>query len=99
MSANTTPAPLDPGQAYTGGGRAIFDRTQVPNSDGNIGRIDAVKVSDGSKVWSHRQRAPETSAMLPTGGGVVFTGALDRTFRAFDCFFAASCCTVGAFSS
>jgi alcohol dehydrogenase (cytochrome c) len=82
--SKTTPTPLDPGQAYTGGGRAIFDRTQVPNSDGNIGRVDAVKISDGSKVWSHRQRAPETSAMLPTGGGVVFTGALDRYFRAFD---------------
>src|SRR5215469_11302472 len=82
--SKTTPVPLDPGQAYTGGGRAIFDRTQVPNSDGNIGRVDAVKISDGSKVWSHRQRAPETSAMLPTGGGIVFTGALDRYIRAFD---------------
>ena len=72
------------GQAYTGGGRAIFVRSPVPNSDGNIGRVDAVKLADRSQAWSHRQRSPETGAMLPTGGGVVFTGTWDRYFRAFD---------------
>jgi glucose dehydrogenase len=29
-------------------------------------------------------RAPATSSVLPTGGGLVFSGALDRTFRALD---------------
>jgi alcohol dehydrogenase (cytochrome c) len=82
--SNTTPTPLDPGQAYTGGGRAIFARVPVPNSDGKIGRVDAVKLEDRSQVWSYRLRAPETSAVLPTGGGLVFNGAWDRYFRAFD---------------
>src|SRR5258708_1388041 len=82
--ANTTPTPLDPGQAYTGGGRAVFARTKVPNSDGNIGRVDAIKLADRSQVWSHRQRAPNTSAVLPTGGGLVFSGDIDRYFKAFD---------------
>jgi alcohol dehydrogenase (cytochrome c) len=82
--SNTTPTPLDPGQAYTGGGRAIFARVPVPNSDGRIGRVDAVKLDDQSQVWSYRLRAPETSAVLPTGGGLVFNGAWDRYFRAFD---------------
>ena len=82
--SNTTPSPLDPGQAYTGGGRAIFARVPVPNSDGNIGRVDAVKLADRTQVWSHRQRAPETGAVLPTGGGLVFSGSWDRVFRAFD---------------
>jgi alcohol dehydrogenase (cytochrome c) len=82
--SNTTPSPLDPGQAYTGGGRAIFARVPVPNSDGKIGRVDAVKLEDRSQVWSYRLRAPETSAVLPTGGGLVFNGAWDRYFRAFD---------------
>jgi alcohol dehydrogenase (cytochrome c) len=82
--SNTTPSPLDPGQAYTGGGRAIFARVPVPNSDGNIGRVDAVKLADHSQAWSFRLRAPETSAVLPTGGGLVFNGAWDRYFRAFD---------------
>ncbi|WP_162784773.1 pyrroloquinoline quinone-dependent dehydrogenase [Paracoccus suum] len=82
--SNTTPQPLDPGQVYTGGGRATYDRVPVPNSDGNIGRIDAVKLTDQSQMWSHRQRSPVTSAVLPTAGGLVFAGSWDRWFRAFD---------------
>ena len=65
--ANTTPTPLDPGQAYTGGGRATGAAVPVPNSDGKIGRVDAVKLADQSTAWSYRTRAPATSAVLPTG--------------------------------
>ena len=82
--ANTTPSPLDPGVAYTGGGRAVFSRTKVPNSDGNVGRIDAIKLADRSQTWSYRQRVPNTSAVLPTGGGLVFSGDIDRYFKALD---------------
>ena len=59
--SNTTPTPLDPGQSYTGGGRAIFARVPVPNSDGKIGRVDAIKLADQTTVWSFRTRAPETA--------------------------------------
>ncbi|HET7882039.1 MAG TPA: PQQ-binding-like beta-propeller repeat protein [Acetobacteraceae bacterium] len=82
--SNTTPTPLDPGQSYTGGGRAIFARTLVPNSDGNVGRIDAIKLTDQSTVWSYRQRTPATGAVLPTAGGLVFAGTWDRYVRAWD---------------
>src|ERR1700730_14335734 len=82
--ANTTPTPLDPGQSYTGGGRAVFARMSVPNSDGNIGRLDAIKLADRSTGWSYRQRAPHTSAVLPTAGGLVFMGDIDRYFKALD---------------
>jgi alcohol dehydrogenase (cytochrome c) len=82
--SNTTPTPLDPGQAYTGGGRAIFARTLVPGSDGNVGRIDAIKLTDRSTTWSYRQRAPATGAVLPTAGGLVFAGSWDRFFKAWD---------------
>jgi alcohol dehydrogenase (cytochrome c) len=82
--ANTTPLPLDPGQAYTGGGRAEFKRGPVPNSDGNFGRVDAISLADRSTVWSVRGRAPQTSAVLPTGGGLVFAGDLNRYFKAYD---------------
>jgi alcohol dehydrogenase (cytochrome c) len=82
--SNTTPQPVDPGAIYTGGGRATFERVPVPNSDGNIGRVDAVKVSDQSQLWSHRQRSSVTSAVLPTAGGLVFAGSWDRWFRAHD---------------
>ncbi len=56
----------------------------VPNSDGNFGRLDAIKLADRTQAWSVRQRAPMTSAVLPTAGGVVFAGSLDRWFRAYD---------------
>jgi alcohol dehydrogenase (cytochrome c) len=84
LCANTTPSPLDPGQAYTGGGRAVFARVKMPNSDGNIGRIDAINLADRSQTWSYRQRVPNTSAVLPTGGGLVFSGDIDRYFKALD---------------
>jgi alcohol dehydrogenase (cytochrome c) len=35
-------------------------------------------------VWSNRQRAPNTSAALPTGGGLVFAGDISRYFKALD---------------
>jgi alcohol dehydrogenase (cytochrome c) len=62
----------------------VFARTSVPNSDGNFGRVDAIKLADRSTTWTHRQRAPQTSAVLPTAGGVVFAGDIDRTFKSLD---------------
>ncbi len=82
--SDTTPQPLDPGQAYTGGGRAVYARRLVPSSDGNVGRIDAIKLADQSTSWTFRTRAPQTGAMLPTGGGILFSGSWDRWFRAMD---------------
>ena len=82
--SNTTPQPFDAGQIYTGGGRATFARVEVDGSDGNIGRVDAIKLTDQSTAWTYRQRAPMVSAMLPTGGGVVFGGDWNRYFYAFD---------------
>ena len=82
--SDTTPTPVDPGQIYTGGGRAIYARKPIPNSDGNIGRVDAVRLDNQKSAWSYRTRAPQTAAVLSTGGGLVFSGAWDRYFRAFD---------------
>jgi alcohol dehydrogenase (cytochrome c) len=82
--SNTTPQPIDPGTIYTSGGRAIFSRVPTPESDGNYGRLDAVKVSDQSTTWSHRRYAPLTTSTLPTAGGLVFAGTLDRKMMAFD---------------
>ena len=82
--SNTTPSPLDPGQAYTGGGRAVFARVPVPNSDGNIGRVDAIRLSDRTQAWSSSAARAGDGAVLPTAGGLVFAGAWDRYFSAFD---------------
>jgi len=82
--SNTTVQPLDPGTIYTGGGRATFARVPVPDSDGNIGQVRAVRLTDLSDMWMYRQHAPVTSSTLPTAGGVVFVGTLDRHFLALD---------------
>lgn len=82
--SNTTPNPLDPGTIYTGGGMATFSRVPTPDSDGNIGQVRAIDLTDQSDKWMYRQRPPITSSTLPTGGGLVFVGSLDRKFMAFD---------------
>jgi alcohol dehydrogenase (cytochrome c) len=82
--SDTTPVPIEEGKNYTGGSRAIFARGQVPNSDGKIGRVDGVDLFTQKAVWSDRTRAPQTGAAVATGGGLVFAGALDRYFRAYD---------------
>ena len=82
--SNTTVNPLDPGEIYTGGGLQTYSRVPVPDSDGNIGQVRAINLTDHSETWQYRQRAPVTSSTLPTAGGVVFVGTLDRKLIAFD---------------
>ena len=53
-------------------------------SDGNLGRLDAVNLETGKVAWSHRERAPQSTGALPTAGGIVFEGSLDRYFSAYD---------------
>ena len=53
-------------------------------SDGNVGRLDAVDLKGRTVAWTHRERAPQSSGALPTGGGIVFEGGLDRYFKAYD---------------
>ena len=55
-----------------------------PESDGNYGRLEVVNLETRETVWIERQRAPITSGTLATAGGLVFAGALDRTFSAYD---------------
>lgn len=55
-----------------------------PDSDGNFGRLQAINLETRTTVWTTRQRAPQTTGVLATAGGVAFVGALDRYFRAYD---------------
>jgi alcohol dehydrogenase (cytochrome c) len=82
--SNTTVNPLDPGQIYTGGGLQTFSRVPHPDSDGNIGQVRAVNLEDQTDMWQYRQYAPVTTSTLPTAGGVVFVGTLDRKLLALD---------------
>jgi alcohol dehydrogenase (cytochrome c) len=55
-----------------------------PDSDGKYGRVEAVNMETRKVVWTERHRAPESSGALDTAGGVVFSGSIDRYFRAYD---------------
>jgi alcohol dehydrogenase (cytochrome c) len=55
-----------------------------PDSDGKYGRLQAVNLETKKTIWTARQRAPQSSGALMTAGGVVFAGALDRYFAAYD---------------
>jgi alcohol dehydrogenase (cytochrome c) len=56
----------------------------IPNSDGRYGRVQAFDLENRTVLWTERQHAPMTSGVLATAGGVVFAGALDQTFQAYD---------------
>ncbi|MGH8144514.1 MAG: PQQ-binding-like beta-propeller repeat protein [Steroidobacteraceae bacterium] len=55
-----------------------------PDSDGKIGRLEAINLATGKVVWTRRQRAPEAASVLSTAGGLVFDGTRDRRFIASD---------------
>ena len=54
------------------------------DSDGKYGRIAALNLETRKVVWTERQRAPQTTGVLATAGGVILAGALDRTVKAYD---------------
>ena len=53
-------------------------------SDGKYGQLAAVDLATRKVRWTARQRAPQSTGVLATAGGVVFAGALDRVFAAYD---------------
>jgi alcohol dehydrogenase (cytochrome c) len=55
-----------------------------PDSDGKYGRLQALNLETRKTVWTARDRAPQTTGVLATAGGVVFAGAFDRNIRAYD---------------
>jgi alcohol dehydrogenase (cytochrome c) len=55
-----------------------------PDSDGNMGHVQAVDLAGRKFRWRHEQSPPVISSMLATAGGVVFGGDVNRNFMAFD---------------
>lgn len=58
--------------------------TPLPDSDGKFGRMQAINLATRELGWTYREVVPPTSAALATAGGLVFGGALDESFKAFD---------------
>jgi alcohol dehydrogenase (cytochrome c) len=55
-----------------------------PDSDGKFGRVEAFNLETKKVLWIDRQRAPQSTGLLATAGGVVFAGSLDRYLKAYD---------------
>src|SRR5262249_18017980 len=55
-----------------------------PDSDGKYGRLEALDLATHKPVWMVRQRAPISSGVLTTGGGLAFVGSSDRVFHAYE---------------
>ena len=65
-------------------GEMLIVRRRPPASDGNQGWLAAIDVAHGKIAWVKKRRAPQSSAVLATAGGLVFEGGRDRAFRALD---------------
>jgi len=77
-----TPMPQDQRGSLSTGVRWTIRPTL--DSDGRYGRIQAIDLETRRTLWTTRQRAPQTTGTLATAGGLVFAGALDRWFTAYD---------------
>jgi alcohol dehydrogenase (cytochrome c) len=76
--------PRSAAQIAAGGDDIHFAQKPRPDGDGKFGRLEAINLATGKVLWIHRQRAPLVSSLLATGGGLVFVGALDRFFSAYN---------------
>jgi alcohol dehydrogenase (cytochrome c) len=77
---------IPPGPGYPGNltGAGNWYVRMRPDSDGKLGRVEAVNLQTKEVAWTNRQRAPQTTGVLATAGGLVFSGSLDRYIRGFD---------------
>ncbi len=74
--------PIGEGTLLTTG--VEFNLRPRPDSDGRLGRIQAIDMTTMELAWATRQTTPPSTAILSTAGGILFGGFLDQTFKAFD---------------
>ncbi len=65
-------------------GVTIGEADHPAAADGKIARIQAMDVGYRETAWSHDLEAPLTTSLLVTGGGLLFSGDLEPSLKAFD---------------
>jgi len=53
-------------------------------ADGMIARLQAIDVEKRELAWTHDQAAPLSTGLLSTGGGLLFSGDVEPSLKAFD---------------
>ncbi|MGC1270460.1 MAG: PQQ-binding-like beta-propeller repeat protein [Croceibacterium sp.] len=75
------PAPSGPGFLTTG---VNIQYAPPPDGDGKYGVLQSIDMQNGKVKWEVRRRQTFNMGVLTTAGGVLFTGAMDRQFLAYD---------------
>jgi PQQ-dependent dehydrogenase (methanol/ethanol family) len=70
-----------PGEDF---GRGRFTPRHAPDSQGMVGRVEAIDVDTGRSVWKHERRPIISSGLLTTDGGLVIGGDASRRVVAWD---------------
>ena len=52
--------------------------------DGMVGRLQAIDLENHELGWTHDQLTPPSTGLLATGGGLLFSGDIDPSLKAFD---------------
>lgn len=52
--------------------------------DGMMGRVQAIDAANRKLAWNTDQLTPPSTGILSTGGGLVFSGDIDPSLKAFD---------------
>jgi len=60
------------------------DAPQPDLDDGMMGRIQAIDVANRKLAWNTDQVTPPSTGILSTGGGLIFSGDVDPSLKAFD---------------